>query len=257
MKLGFLAAAIAAFLGLVAAAGYLLIEATPSLATTVVKQPDASFAEPAGNPLAGPDFARADAAPTAVPGPAPSKAPAMASEPADIVDPAANPPQPVATAPRDDQFVIKRILPINGPIRYGEWHWDESGAPAKGALVMTVDLEARVLSVFRGGYEIGATAVLLGTQEKPTPLGKFPVIWKKADHYSRTYDGAPMPFTHRLTNDGISIHGTKVEKGYASHGCIGVPNGFGKKLFAVTKLGDVVYITRGKRIGKGDSLVGS
>lgn len=92
MKLGFLAAAIAAFLGLVAAAGYLLIEATPSLATTVVKLPDASFTEPAGNPLAGPDFARADAAPTAVSGPAPNKAQAMASEPADMVDPAANPP---------------------------------------------------------------------------------------------------------------------------------------------------------------------
>ena len=63
--------------------------------------------------------------------------------------------------------------------------------------------------------------------------------------------GAPLG----LTNDGIAIHGTKVEKGYASHGCIGVPNDFGKKLFAVTKLGDVVYITKGKRIGKGDSLV--
>lgn len=167
------------------------------------------------------------------------------------------PPPPAAKMARDDPFVIKSILPIDGPIRYGEWHWNERAAPATGPLVMTVDLDARVLSVFRAGHEIGATAVLLGTHEKPTPLGRFPIIWKKADHYSSTYDGAPMPFTHRLTNDGISIHGTKVEKGYASRGCIGVPNGFGKKLFAVTRLGDVVYITRGKRIGKGDSLVGS
>lgn len=158
--------------------------------------------------------------------------------------------------PRDERFVIKRVLPITGPIRYGEFHWDETGVP-DGPLVMTVDLEARVLSVFRGGYEIGATAVLLGTQEKPTPLGVFPVIWKKADHYSSIYDGAPMPYTLRLTNDGISIHGTKVEKGYASHGCVGVPTPFAKKLFAVAKLGDQVYITRGKRIGKGDSLTGA
>ncbi len=167
------------------------------------------------------------------------------------------PPPPAAKMSRDDPFVIKSILPIDGPIRYGEWHWNESAAPATGPLVMTVDLDARVLSVFRAGHEIGATAVLLGTHEKPTPLGRFPIIWKKADHYSSTYDGAPMPFTQRLTRDGVSIHGTKVEKGYASHGCIGVPNAFGKKLFAVTRLGDVVYITRGKRIGKGDSLVGS
>jgi lipoprotein-anchoring transpeptidase ErfK/SrfK len=64
-----------------------------------------------------------------------------------------------------------------------------------------------------------------------------------------------MPFTQRLTNDGISIHGTIVEKGYASHGCIGVPEDFAKKLYGVTRLGDQVYITRGKTIGKGDSLI--
>lgn len=168
----------------------------------------------------------------------------------------ATPPPAQPSKPRDERFVIKRVLPITGPIKYGEFHWDETGVP-DGPLVMTVDLEARVLSVFRGGYEIGATAVLLGTQDKPTPLGVFPVIWKKADHYSSIYDGAPMPYTLRLTNDGISIHGTKVEKGYASHGCVGVPTPFAKKLFAVAKLGDQVYITRGKRIGKGDSLTGT
>jgi L,D-transpeptidase catalytic domain len=156
--------------------------------------------------------------------------------------------------PRDERFVIKRILPISGPIKYGEWHWDDKGV-ADGPVVITVDLEARVLSVFKGGYEVGATAVLLGSNEKPTPLGVFPVIWKKKDHYSSIYDSAPMPFTQRLTNDGISIHGTLVEKGYASHGCIGVPEDFAKKLYDVTKLGDQVYITRGKKIGQGDSLV--
>jgi hypothetical protein len=156
--------------------------------------------------------------------------------------------------PRDERFVIKRILPITGPIKYGEWHWDDKGV-AEGPIVITVDLEARVLSVFKGGYEIGATAVLLGSTEKPTPLGVFPIIWKKKDHYSSIYDSAPMPFTQRLTEDGIAIHGTLVEKGYASHGCIGVPDDFAKKLYDVTKLGDQVFITRGKQIGQGDSLI--
>jgi lipoprotein-anchoring transpeptidase ErfK/SrfK len=109
--------------------------------------------------------------------------------------------------------------------------------------------------VFKGGYEIGATAVLLGTSEKPTPLGVFPIKWKKADHYSSIYDRAPMPFTQNLTGDGVAIHGTKVEKGYASHGCIGVPNDFGKKLFAATKVGDRVFITKGKTAKQGDSLI--
>jgi lipoprotein-anchoring transpeptidase ErfK/SrfK len=183
----------------------------------------------------------------------------VAGEATQPVSPATDFAKPAAVAPaakpRDERFVIKRILPITGPIKYGEWHWNEDGVPADGPLVMTVDLEARVLSVFRGGYEIGATAVLLGTQDKPTPLGKFPIIWKKADHYSSIYDGAPMPFTLRLTNDGIAIHGTKVEKGYASRGCVGVPTPFAEKLFAVSNLGDQVIITKGKRIGQGDSLI--
>lgn len=152
----------------------------------------------------------------------------------------------------DERFVIKRILPIDGPIRYGEWHWDEAGV-APGPLVITVDLEARVLSVFRGGYEIGATAVLLGTQDKPTPTGVFPISEKKEDHVSNLYD-APMPYMQRLTNDGITLHATKVENGYASHGCIGMPKDFAKKLFEITALGDKVYITRGKQVGLGDQI---
>ena len=158
-----------------------------------------------------------------------------------------------APKPANTAFVIKRILPISGPIRYGEWHWDDKGV-ADGPIVITVDLDARVLSVFKGGYEIGATAVLLGTQDKPTPTGVFPITQKRKDHVSNLYD-APMPYMQRLTDDGITLHATNVENGYASHGCIGTPLAFAKKLFATTKVGDVVIITRGKTAGVGDPLV--
>lgn len=160
---------------------------------------------------------------------------------------------PSTIAPVDERFVIKRILPIKGPIRYGEWHWDEKEVPA-GPIVITVDIEARVLSIFRNGYEIGASAVLLGSQEKPTPTGVFPITQKKKHHVSNIYD-APMPYMQRLTNDGITLHATTVEWGYASHGCIGMPEEFARKVFETTKLGDRVFITRGKQIGMGDSLV--
>ncbi|MFC3212942.1 L,D-transpeptidase family protein [Novosphingobium panipatense] len=161
-----------------------------------------------------------------------------------------------APAPAEEEpFVIKRVLPIKGPIRYGEWHWNDADAP-DGPIVLTVDLDARVISVFRGGYEIGAAAVLLGTDEKPTPLGVFPITEKDRDHVSNIYTGAPMPFMQRLTNDGISLHGSDVALGYASHGCVGMPNAFAAKVFDTTKLGDKVYITRGKRITVGDNLLG-
>ncbi|PEQ12771.1 L,D-transpeptidase [Novosphingobium sp. PC22D] len=155
-----------------------------------------------------------------------------------------------------NEFTIKHILPIEGPIKYGEWHWDESEAPAEGPIVITVDLDARVLSIFRNGYEIGAAAVLLGTEDKPTPLGVFPITQKARHHVSNLYD-AEMPYMQRLTNDGITLHGSKVEWGYASHGCIGMPEPFAAKVFAQTKLGDRVFITRGKMVGLGDSLVDS
>lgn len=158
-----------------------------------------------------------------------------------------------ATDPTDASFVIKRILPINGPIKYGEWHWDDKDVPP-GPLVVTVDLEARVISVFRDGYEIGAAAVLLGTQEHPTPLGTFPILQKKRHNVSTIYD-VPMPYTMRLTWDGIAIHASEVENGYASHGCIGTPEEFAAKLFAVIETGDKVIITRGKTLALGDAIV--
>jgi lipoprotein-anchoring transpeptidase ErfK/SrfK len=149
-------------------------------------------------------------------------------------------------APAQAAFVIKRTLPITDPIKYGQWFWNEANAPATGPIFITVDLDARVLSIFRDGVEIGTSAVLLGTQEKPTPLGVFPITQKDQHHVSNLYD-APMPYMMRLTNDGVSIHATNVQNGYASHGCVGVPLGFAQKIFAAVKLGTPVIITRGKQ----------
>ncbi len=155
---------------------------------------------------------------------------------------------------RAEPMVVKRVLPITGPIRYGEWHWDTDGVPP-GKIVMTVDLDARVISVFRGGYEIGAAAVLLGTQEHPTPLGTFPIRYKMRHNVSEKYNNAPMPYSMFLTADGIALHGSQVENGYASHGCIGMPNEFAAKVFAVASKGDKVLITRGETLQMGSPIL--
>jgi lipoprotein-anchoring transpeptidase ErfK/SrfK len=155
-----------------------------------------------------------------------------------------------------ERFTIKRVLPIEGPMKYGEWHWDTEGVPQDGKLVVTVDLEARVVSVFRDGYEIGAAVAMLGTDSHPTPVGNFPILTKERHNVSEKYGNAPMPWTLRLTWDGIAIHGGNVvENGYASHGCIAVPDPFADKLFDAARTGDLVVITRGQRIGMGDSLL--
>ena len=150
-------------------------------------------------------------------------------------------------------YTVRRILPVNGPLRYGEWRWDEAGVP-EGTIVVTVDLAARVLSVFRGGYEIGATAVIYGANEKPTPLGVFPVTQKDADHRSTIYDGAPMPYMLRMTSDGISIHGSDVSARLMTRGCVGVPTAFARKLFGQVKLGDKVIVTNGETLDIGQPI---
>lgn len=177
-----------------------------------------------------------------------------AAEAAPAMVPPPKPVPAVAQKPVDGPFVVKSILPINEPIRFGKFYWDETRAPASGKLVVTVDLTARVISVFRDGHEIGAAAILKGYGEKPTPTGIFPITQKDADHVSNIYD-APMPWMMRLTNDGVSIHGSKVEKGYATNGCIGVPDAFAEKLFRIASLGDKVIVTDGKTMQVGDPIL--
>jgi lipoprotein-anchoring transpeptidase ErfK/SrfK len=154
--------------------------------------------------------------------------------------------QPVKVDP--NALAVKSVLPIKQPFRHGDFMWDESGAPATGRLIITVDLKAQVLSAFRDGHEIGAAVIVYGANDKPSPIGAFPITQKDADHVSSTYDGAPMPFMLRLTNDGVAIHGSDVYYGNATHGCIGVPTDFARKLFKVAKLGDIVVITDGKML---------
>ena len=163
--------------------------------------------------------------------------------------------QPMTIDPR--ALTVKRVLKIDGPFRHGDYAWDESGAPTTGPVIITVDLRAQTLSVFRAGYEIGAAVILYGATDKPSPLGAFPITQKDADHYSNLYDNAPMPYMLRLTSDGVAIHGSDVQWGKATHGCIGVPVAFAQKLFGVTKLGDVVVITNGKRLDVSKAQVGA
>lgn len=158
-----------------------------------------------------------------------------------------------ATAPAPPAYTIKRVLDTGGPIRFGSWFWDETGVPGVPTLV-TIDIAAEVLSVFRGGYEIGTTAIIYGADHKPTPLGIFPILAKYEHHVSLRYGNAPMPYTLRLTEDGVSIHGSAVASGYATHGCVGVPKDFARKLFTVMKVGDKVVVTRGEQLAVGGAV---
>jgi len=155
--------------------------------------------------------------------------------------------------PLSDTFVVKRILQIDEPFVHGYYKWDDEGVP-DGELVVTVDLKAESISVFRAGYEIGAAVITFGDSEKPTPTGVFPISQKDADHVSNIY-GSPMPYMLRLTNDGVAIHASDVKWGWGTRGCIGVPLEFARRLFEQAKLGDRVIVTNGKMLGMGDAIL--
>ena len=234
------------------------VDSAPSIDTALPEDPALAYA---GLPPITGDDDVTFAAPAPAPAPAPASAPVSEAPrgPAARMIPAIPAPLPPAPEPvalaNDDPFVIKSILPVEGSFRYGDWYWDESAAPQSGKLVITVDLDARVISAFRDGHEIGTAVALLGTRQHPTPLGTFPILTKERNNVSEKYNNAPMPFTLRLTWDGIAIHGSPVMNGYASHGCIGVPDEFAAKLFAAAGRGDKVIITRGKMVSVGDKVL--
>jgi lipoprotein-anchoring transpeptidase ErfK/SrfK len=138
---------------------------------------------------------------------------------------------------------VRTVLNVPARMHYGDYRWDDAGV-GQGPIWVRVDLDKQLLSVFRGGDEIGTAVILYGANSVPTPTGKFPVLAKLKDHRSATYD-APMPYTLRLTADGVSIHASNVRWGYATHGCIGVPEAFAARLFDAVKVGDEVLVVGG------------
>ncbi len=136
---------------------------------------------------------------------------------------------------------VRSLLNVSHAMAYGDYVWDEDGVPP-GPLWIRVDIRAQLISVFRGEHEIATAVVLYGAQGKPTPVGAFHVLQKAKDYVSHTYD-APMPFMLRLTSDGVAIHASNVREGWATHGCIGVPMDFAKRLFGEARIGDTVLIT--------------
>ena len=141
---------------------------------------------------------------------------------------------------------VRTLLAVPSRMSYGDFRWDEKGVPA-GPAWIRVDLKSQLISVFRSGHEIGTAVILYGTDGLPTPTGKFPILAKLKNHRSATYDNAPMPYTLRLTGDGVSIHGSNVRWGFATHGCVGVPTAFAAKMFDAVKKGDEVLIVGARK----------
>ncbi len=154
-------------------------------------------------------------------------------------------PRLLALAPTQDPATLGAgaIAETVARLKPGQYLWSPGVAPA-GPMLMVINLKTQRAMVYRNGIPIGITTVSTGKRRHETPPGIYAVLQKRAAHRSSLYDDAPMPFMQRLTWDGIALHGGVLPGYPASHGCIRLPEGFARSLFAETRIGMLVVVTR-------------
>jgi lipoprotein-anchoring transpeptidase ErfK/SrfK len=147
-------------------------------------------------------------------------------------------PAPARIAPVDTARALTEAAAALAPNRF---FWSDISAP--GAISVLISIPDQRAYVFRGETLVAASTVSTGMDGKDTPVGRFTILQKDADHRSNLYDDAPMPFMQRLTWDGVALHAGRNPGFPASHGCVRLPEGFARKLFAATELGATVEVT--------------
>jgi L,D-transpeptidase catalytic domain len=152
----------------------------------------------------------------------------------------------VAAPAADRNPTIAEQAAALGP---GQYVWNAKSA-SSGPLLLTIDLTAQRVMVYRDGALVAASAISTGSLGRETPTGVFSILEKKVMHRSTTYDDAPMPYMQRLTSKGIAMHAGDLPGYPASHGCIRLPNEFAKLLYGVTELGTQVMITDDAQIAE-------
>ncbi len=152
--------------------------------------------------------------------------------------------------------------------RGAQWSWTPERAPA-GPVTIRIEKSSQKMRVYRAGQLIGESDVATGKPGQETPSGSFTITQKKRRHFSNLYgqfvdqqtgqsvgvgrssmtppegtrfEGSPMPWMQRLTDDGICIHAGRVLGYPASSGCIRVPEDFAPLVYSVTEVGTPVNI---------------
>jgi hypothetical protein len=126
-------------------------------------------------------------------------------------------------------------------LKPGQFVWEADAVPS-GPIAVVVSLEEQRAYVYRNGIRIGVSTVSSGKPGHRTPTGVFTILQKDADHHSKKYNDAPMPYSERLTWDGVALHAGGLPGYPSSHGCVHLPSEFARLLFDVSKMGMVVVI---------------
>lgn len=136
-----------------------------------------------------------------------------------------------------------KVIEAAQRLKPGQYLWAPQIAP-NGPVMVIVSLATQRAVVYRNGVPIGISTVSTGRPGYETPSGVFVILQKHVEHYSSTYDNAPMPYMQRLTWGGVALHAGKLPGYPASHGCIRLPPEFARLLYGVTHRGMTVIVTR-------------
>jgi len=140
-----------------------------------------------------------------------------------------------------DQAVLAAAIAAIKALKPGEFVWRPEISP-RGPVVVVVSLREQLVHVYRNGVTIGVSTCSTGKPGNRTPTGVFTILQKREEHYSSTYNNAPMPNMQRLTWRGVALHAGNLPGYPASHGCIRLPIKFSELLFSATQLGTSVII---------------
>jgi hypothetical protein len=138
----------------------------------------------------------------------------------------------------------KTSMPVEtdpASLKPGQFVWDPNASPS-GPIVVVVSLTEQRADVYRNGIRIGVTTVSTGRAGHRTPTGVFTILQKDKDHHSSLYHDAAMPYTERLTWDGVALHAGGLPGYPSSHGCVHLPSQFARNLFEVSRTGMTVVV---------------
>ncbi|MCY1671588.1 L,D-transpeptidase family protein [Novosphingobium sp. SL115] len=119
----------------------------------------------------------------------------------------------------------------------------------QSGVLIVVSKASQKMHVFHNGKLWASSPVSTGKRGHSTPAGVFPILQKKTYHRSNLYSNAPMPFMQRLTWGGVAIHAGRLPGYPASHGCIRLPYGFAKSLFALTRAATTTVVVTNEATG--------
>lgn len=128
-------------------------------------------------------------------------------------------------------------------LKHGEFTWNAEISPT-GPLLVVVSLDEQRAYTYRNGILFGIATISSGKKGHESPTGVFHTILKDANHRSKKYNNAPMPYTQKITQTGVALHAGGLPGYPSSHGCIHLPSEYARLLFKESTIGMTVVVSQ-------------